>query len=296
MESGLYQGGHANRIGGARKMKGVILAGGTGSRLLPLTQVTNKHLLPVYDRPMVYFPIECLKAAGIDEIMVVTGGPHAGEFFKLLRNGEAFGLKRLAYAYQEGAGGIAQALSLAERFIDGDSMCVILGDNLVGNSIAPIAQRFREQGPGARVLLHEVPDPERFGVARFRDDSRSKIIEIIEKPKHPPTNLAVMGIYFYDSQVFEICRGLKPSARGELEITDVNNAYIAKGQLAHDYQQGWWIDAGTVESLLEASTTVSHYGANQPVQTGYDVHVRPMVMPQRRAPAWAPVAAASRAK
>lgn len=275
-------------------MKGVVLAGGMGTRLLPLTDVTNKHLLPVYDRPMVYFPIECMRAAGIDEIMVVTGGPHAGGFFRLLRNGEQFGLKQMAYAYQEGAGGIAQALSLAEEFVDGDDVCVILGDNLVGGSIRTAANRFRHQGSGAKVLLREVPDPERFGVVRFADESQSRIAEIVEKPKNPPTNLAVIGIYFYDNQVFDICRHLKPSARGELEITDVNNAYIARGELSHDLLHGWWIDAGTVDSLLEASALVARHGANRDVPEEVEVHVRPQAYPMRRFTDRVPVGATSR--
>lgn len=265
-------------------MKGVILAGGLGTRLRPLTDVTNKHLLPVYDRPMVYFPIECLQRAGIDEIIVVTGGPHAGGFFNLLRNGEAFGLKRLAYAYQEGAGGIAQALSLAESFVDGDDICVILGDNIVGGSIAGAAERFRDQGSGARVLLREVPDPNRFGVVRFSDSSRSRIAGIVEKPKgEAPSNLAVIGIYFYDSSVFDICRTLKPSARGELEITDVNNAYIARGDMHHELLNGWWIDAGTVESLHQASTLVAMHGANKPEALDLEIQVRASGSPMRRA-------------
>jgi len=275
-------------------MKGVVLAGGMGTRLLPLTEVTNKHLLPVYDRPMVYYPIECMRAAGIDEIMVVTGGPHAGGFFRLLRNGEQFGLKQMAYAYQEGAGGIAQALSLAEEFVNGDDVCVILGDNLVGGSIRAQANRFRSQDGGAKVLLREVPDPERFGVVRFTDATQSRIAEVVEKPKNPPSNLAVIGIYFYDNQVFDICRKLKPSARGELEITDVNNAYIARGELTHDLLHGWWIDAGTVESLLEASALVARHGANKDVPQDIDIHVRPQNVPMRRFTDRVPVGAASR--
>jgi glucose-1-phosphate thymidylyltransferase len=264
-------------------MKGVILAGGLGTRLRPLTDVTNKHLLPVYDRPMVYYPIQCMQAAGIDEIMVVTGGPHGGMFFNLLRNGEAFGLKRMAYGHQEGAGGIAQALSLAEEFVDGDDVCVILGDNIVGGTIRGAADRFRRQQSGARVLLREVPDPHRFGVVRFDDETRSRIVEVQEKPKNPPSNLAVIGIYFYDNQVFDICRTLKPSARGELEITDVNNAYIARGEMEHDLLEGWWIDAGTVESLHQASALVAMHGANRPEALDIEVQIRAASRPMRRA-------------
>jgi len=264
-------------------MKGVILAGGLGTRLRPLTDITNKHLLPVYDRPMVYYPIQCMVAAGIDEIMVVTGGPHGGAFFNLLRNGEAFGLKRMAYAHQEGAGGIAQALSLAEKFVDGDDVCVILGDNIIGGSIRGAAERFHRQVTGARVLVREVPDPNRFGVLRFHDAERTRISGIVEKPKEAPSSLAVIGIYFYDNQVFDICRTLKPSARGELEITDVNNAYIERGEMEHEMLDGWWIDAGTVESLHQASMLVAAHGANRPEAVDIEVQVRANSRPMRRA-------------
>ena len=245
--------------------------------------MTNKHLLPVYDRPMVYYPIQCLQNAGIDEIMVVTGGPYGGAFFNLLRNGEAFGLKRMAYAHQEGAGGIAQALSLAERFVDGDDVCVILGDNIVGGTIRGAVERFREQEKGARMLVREVPDPHRFGVVRFADHDRDRIAEVVEKPKDPPSNLAVIGIYLYDHRVFDICRTLKPSARGELEITDVNNAYIVRDEMEYDLLQGWWIDAGTVESLHQASTLVAMHGANKAEALDIAVQVRASGRPMRRA-------------
>lgn len=244
-------------------MKGVVLAGGLGSRLRPLTLVTNKHLLPVYDRPMVHYPIECLVNAGIDEVLVVTGGDHAGDFLKLLKNGKDLGLRHLAYAYQEGEGGIADALKLAEEFVDGGKVCVILGDNIVQHSIKKAAGEFFTQRTGAKVLLKEVPDPQRFGVVRFEDGTPdSPIVEIIEKPTDPPSNCAVIGIYFYDSDVFNICQTLKPSGRGELEITDVNNAYLKRGDLTHDILDGWWTDAGTFPSLYRAATLVQETGSN----------------------------------
>lgn len=240
-------------------MRGVILAGGLGTRLRPLTLVTNKHLLPVYDRPMIYYPIECLVNAGINEIMIVTGGEHAGDFLKLLRNGKHLGLRHLEYAYQEGEGGIAEALKLAEEFADRDKLCVVLGDNIIQNNIRKAAGDFFTQKSGAKIMLKEVTDAQRFGVARVEG---SRVLEIIEKPEKPPSNLAVAGIYFYDSSVFEICKTLKPSKRGELEITDVNNAYIARGDLTYEVIQGWWTDAGTFESLHRASSYVAEGGAN----------------------------------
>ena len=240
-------------------MRGVVLAGGLGTRLRPLTLVTNKHLLPVYDRPMIYYPIECLTNAGIDEVMVVTGGEHAGDFLKLLRNGKHLGLRHLEYAYQEGEGGIAEALKLAEEFADGDKICVILGDNIIEKSIRRAAGDFLTQKSGAKILLKEVSDAQRFGVVRMEGN---RVVGIVEKPKQPPTNLAVIGIYFYDASVFEICRTLKPSTRNELEITDVNNAYLARGDLTHEVIPGWWTDAGTFESLHRASCYVSRGGAN----------------------------------
>jgi len=241
-------------------MKGIILAGGLGSRLRPLTLVTNKHLLPVYDRPMIYYPIECLVNAGIDEVLVVTGGEHAGDFLKLLKNGHELGLSYLGYAYQEGEGGIADALKLAEEFADGGKVCVILGDNIIEGSIAKAVQDFRDQPTGAKLLLKQVPDTERFGVAEL-DDS-GNVTRIVEKPKDPKSDLAVTGIYFYDNDVFSICQTLKPSDRGELEITDVNNAYRERGDLTSEVLEGWWTDAGTFESLYHASELVRDGGAN----------------------------------
>lgn len=234
-------------------LKGVVLAGGTGSRLDPLTRVTNKHLLPVYDEPMVYYPIRMLVGAGVSDIMVLTGGSNAGDFLKLLGNGEEFGLRHLDYGYQKGAGGIAEALGLTRWFVGSDDVVVILGDNILEKPIAGAVQHFREQGGGARVLLKEVTDPQRFGVARLEDD---RIVEIIEKPKTPTSNLAVTGVYMYDNDVFNIVDTLAPSGRGELEITDVNNAYLARGDLQHEVIDGWWTDAGTFESLHHANTLV----------------------------------------
>ncbi len=240
-------------------MKGVILAGGLGTRLRPLTQVTNKHLLPVYDRPMIYYPIQCLVNAGIKEILIVTGGEHAGDFLKLLRNGKHLGVDDLHYTYQEGEGGIADALALAEDFADGQKICVVLGDNLLERDIRGAVGGFFTQPSGAKVLLKEVPDPERFGVPRFEDE---RIAEIIEKPSDPPSHFAVTGIYMYDADVFDICRTLEPSDRGELEVTDVNNAYLRRGDLTYDVLDGWWTDAGTFESLYRASQLVASGGAN----------------------------------
>lgn len=240
-------------------MKGVILAGGLGTRLRPLTLVTNKHLLPVYDRPMIYYPITSLVNAGINEILIVTGGEHAGDFLKLLKNGKDLGVQHLEYAYQEGEGGIADALKLAEEFADGGKICVVLGDNLIEGNLRQAAGNFFTQRSGAKLLLKEVPDPQRFGVVEFENNQISRIIE---KPTDPPSNLAVIGIYFYDADVFEICQTLKPSDRGELEITDVNNAYLQRGDLTHDVLDGWWTDAGTFESLHRASSLVAEGGAN----------------------------------
>lgn len=242
-------------------MKGVVLAGGLGSRLYPLTKITNKHLLPVFDKPMIYYPIQCLVNAGITEIMVVTGGNYAGHFLQLLRNGSDFGLKRLGYAYQEGEGGIADALKLAEEFADGDSICVVLGDNIIEGNIKKAADDFAAQKTGAKIMLKEVHDPERFGVASIEGDG--KVTKIVEKPKDPESNLAVIGIYMYDADVFNICRELKPSDRGELEITDVNNEYLRRGSLTCEVLNGWWTDAGTFESLYRSSTLVRDAGANR---------------------------------
>jgi glucose-1-phosphate thymidylyltransferase len=235
-------------------LKGVVLAGGLGTRLYPLTKVTNKHLLPVYNKPMIYYPILTLVEAGIKDILIVTGGNSAGDFLKLLGNGREFGLSHLSFVYQEGEGGIAAALSLAEHFCDNDKMVVILGDNIVEKSIKKEVEIFEKQEKGARILLKEVENPERFGVAEIKD---GKIVRIIEKPKIPPSNLAVTGIYMYDNQVFDIIRTLKPSERGELEITDVNNKYLEMGQLTYGILDGWWTDAGTFDSLLKANILVA---------------------------------------
>ncbi len=235
-------------------MKGIVLAGGLGTRLLPMTRVTNKHLLPVYDRPMIHYPLQTLVGAGITEILLVTGGNSAGDFLRLLGNGREFGLKHLNYTYQEGEGGIAAALALAEDFADGEPVCVVLGDNLLQKSIAPAVERYARRGRGGLVLLKEVPDPERFGVPVIEN---GRIVAIEEKPKVPRSRYAVIGVYMYDARVFEIIRTLKPSRRGELEITDVNNQYLAWGELDFDYVDGWWTDAGAVESLYRAATLVA---------------------------------------
>jgi glucose-1-phosphate thymidylyltransferase len=235
-------------------MKGVVLAGGTGSRLFPLTKITNKHLLPIFDKPMIYYPIQTLVRAGIREILLVTGGRNSGDFLRLLSNGKEFGLKHLNYTYQEGEGGIADALALAEHFADGEKICVILGDNIIEGSIAKAAAEFEQQDRGARILLKEVPDAERFGVAELTGD---RIVGIEEKPLHPKSRYAVTGIYMYDGSVFEKVKRLAPSGRGELEITDVNNAYIREGTMTYSYLEGWWTDAGTFESLLRAANLVA---------------------------------------
>jgi len=240
-------------------MKGVVLAGGSGSRLRPLTSVTNKHLLPVFDQPMIYYPIQTLVNAGITDIMIVTGGNSAGDFLKLLGNGKAFGLKHLNYTYQEGEGGIAAALSLVEHFAGSDPICVVLGDNIIQGNIRAAADAYRERGVGAKILLKSVPDPQRFGVPEL---DGKRVVQIEEKPASPKSEYAVIGIYMYDAGVFEIIRTLKPSGRGELEITDVNNAYIERGEMTWDELDGWWSDAGTFESLLHASNLVAETGAN----------------------------------
>ena len=242
-------------------MKGVVLAGGTGSRLFPLTKVTNKHLLPVFDKPMIYYPIQTLVDAGITEILLVTGGKNAGEFLRLLGNGKEFGLKHMNYTYQEREGGIAEALGLAEHFADGRQICVVLGDNLIEYNIRQAAEAFQAQDKGAKVILKKVPDAHRFGVAEFRGN---QVVRIEEKPKVPKSDYAVTGIYFYDSSVFEKIRRLKPSGRGELEMTDVNNFYIEEGSLTYEILEGWWTDAGTFESLLRANNFVAQTGANKP--------------------------------
>ena len=241
-------------------MKGVVLAGGLGSRLRPLTAVTNKHLLPVFNQPMIYYPIQTLVNAGITDIMIVTGGNSAGDFLKLLGNGKAFGLKHLNYTYQEGEGGIAAALSLVEHFAGDDAICVVLGDNIIEGNIRFAADSYREQRSGAKILLKRVPDPQRFGVPELNG---KQVLRIEEKPAQPKSDYAVIGIYMYDARVFEIIRALKPSGRGELEITDVNNAYIERGEMTWDELAGWWSDAGTFESLLYASNLVAETGANR---------------------------------
>jgi glucose-1-phosphate thymidylyltransferase len=241
-------------------MKGVILAGGLGSRLLPLTRITNKHLLPIYDAPMIYYPIRCLVNAGVRDIMLVTGGDSAGDFLRLLGNGRSFGLKDLHYTYQEGEGGIAEALGLAEDFADGDRIVVVLGDNIIEKNICGPVERFSRQDRGARILLKEVNDPERFGVAHWEGD---RVLGIEEKPRHPKSNCAVIGIYMYDSQVFDVIRTCKPSDRGELEITDVNNFYIQQGTMTCEVLDGWWTDAGTFSSLHRAANLVVAGGANK---------------------------------
>jgi glucose-1-phosphate thymidylyltransferase len=240
-------------------LKGIVLAGGLGTRLRPLTSVTNKHLLSVYNQPMIYFPIQTLVNAGVTDIMIVTGGNSAGDFLKLLGNGKAFGLKHLNYAYQEGEGGIAAALSLVEHFAAGDSICVVLGDNIIQGNIRAAADAYREQGRGAKILLKKVSDPQRFGVPLL---DGPRVVRIEEKPRQPKSEYAVIGIYMYDGAVFDIIRTLKPSGRGELEITDVNNAYIDRGEMTWDELEGWWTDAGTFESLLHASNLVAETGAN----------------------------------
>ncbi len=241
-------------------MKGVILAGGLGSRLFPLTKITNKHLLPVHNEPMIYYPIRTLINAGIDDIMIVTGGNSAGDFLKLLGNGKDFGLRHVNYTYQEGEGGIADALSLVEHFADDEPICVVLGDNIIENNIRAAADAYRLQGRGAKILLKKVHDPERFGVPELDGD---KVLNIEEKPSDPKSDFAVIGIYFYDNTVFNVIKTLEPSDRGELEITDVNNHYIRRDEMTWNELDGWWTDAGTFESLLRASNMVAESGANK---------------------------------
>ncbi len=241
-------------------MKGVILAGGLGTRLYPLTKITNKHLLPIYDKPMIYYPIQTLVNAGIEDIMVVTGGNNAGDFLRLLGNGKEFGLKWLRYAYQEGEGGIAEALSLAEHFADGDKILVMLGDNVIEKNILSAVEEFRRQPQGARILLKEVENPRDYGVAVVKN---GQVSGIVEKPQDPPSNLAVIGIYMYDGKVFDHIRNIEPSARGELEITDVNNLYIRSGSLTYSILDGWWADAGSsIANLSRVSRMVCEGGAN----------------------------------
>lgn len=255
-------------------MKGIILAGGLGTRLFPLTKITNKHLLPIYNKPMIFYPIQTLINAGIKDILIVTGGNNAGDFLKLIGNGKEFGLQHVNYTYQEGEGGIAQALGLAEFFADNDKIVVVLGDNIIEKNIKKQVEDFERQKKGAKILLQKVHDPQRFGVPVFSKiageqkskiggEEDNKIIKIEEKPKEPKSDYAVTGIYMYDSRVFEIIKTLKPSNRGELEITDVNNDYIQKSELTWDVLDGWWTDAGTFESLLSASKMVAETGANK---------------------------------
>jgi glucose-1-phosphate thymidylyltransferase len=241
-------------------MKGVILAGGLGTRLYPLTRVTNKHLLPVYDRPMIFYPLQALVNAGITDIMLVTGGNNAGDFLRLLGNGQDFGLEHINYTYQQGEGGIADALRLAEYFAAGDSICVILGDNIIEHNIIEACKKFETQERGAHILIKEVSDPERFGVPVLEG---TRIVKIEEKPEKPKSCYAVTGIYMYDSTVFDRIRQLRPSGRGEFEITDLNNMYIDEGTLTYSVLEGWWTDAGTFESLWRATALVVETGANK---------------------------------
>lgn len=242
-------------------MKGVILAGGTGSRLFPLTKVTNKHLLPVYNKPMIFYPLECMAKSGIEEVLLVTGGNNSGDFIRLLGNGREFGLKNLNYTFQDGAGGIAQALGLAEYFVDGEPFCLILGDNIVEYTLADAVRRFGNQSHGAKILLSQVENPRAYGVAEMDGD---RVARIVEKPENPKSNWAVIGIYFYDGKVFDIVKTLKPSARNELEITDVNNAYIQQGAMTADKLMGFWADAGeNIDFYLKACNTVARCGANK---------------------------------
>lgn len=241
-------------------MRGVVLAGGLGTRLDPITRIINKHLLPVYDKPMIYYPIRALVNAGIEDILIVTGGRNAGDFLKLLGNGREFGLKHLDFTYQEGEGGIAEALGLARDFSRGERLCVMLGDNIIERNVVDAVNAFRRQERGAKILLKEVPDPGRFGVPRLEGD---RIVAVVEKPETPASRYAVTGIYLFDETVFDKIGRLERSARGELEITDVNNQYIAEGTMTWDVLEGWWTDAGTVESLLLASQLVADTGANK---------------------------------
>jgi glucose-1-phosphate thymidylyltransferase len=242
-------------------MKGVILAGGLGTRLYPLTKITNKHLLPVYSKPMIYYPIESLVRAGIQDIMIVTGGNSAGDFIRLLENGEEFGLTRLHYAYQKGEGGIAAALALARSFVGRDKVCVVLGDNILERTLGGAAADFERQPEGAKVFLKEVTNPQAYGIAEIE---AGRITRIVEKPKSPRSNLAVIGVYMYGPDVFEIIPTLKPSARGELEITDVNNYFASRGTMTYQTIEGWWADAGeSVDSWIEANQLVAGSGANR---------------------------------
>ena len=241
-------------------MKGVILAGGLGTRLFPLTKITNKHLLPVYNKPMIYYPIETLVNAGITDVLLVTGGNNAGDFLRLIGNGKELNLKHIEYAYQEGEGGIAQALSLAEEFSDNGKICIVLGDNIIEKNIYGAVKNFKKQENGAKIIVKQVSDPERFGVPVLQGDT---VIAIEEKPDVPKSNYAVIGIYMFDNTVFDIIRTLQPSQRGELEITDVNNVYIKRGNMTYEFLDGWWTDAGTFDSLRTATNLVAETGANK---------------------------------
>jgi glucose-1-phosphate thymidylyltransferase len=242
-------------------MKGIILAGGMGTRMLPLTKITNKHLLPVYDKPMIYYPIQILVNAGITDIMIVTGGESAGDFLKLLGNGKEFGLKHLNYTYQEGATGIAAALALTEHFADGDRITLILGDNVIEKNILKGVKDFEKQERGAKIYLTAVSNPQSYGIAEL---DRSRIIHIEEKPKTPKSNLAVIGIYMYDERVYDVVKTLKPSRRGELEITDVNNFYVAEGTMTYEMLDGWWGDCGeSFKSMLDTANLIARNGANK---------------------------------
>jgi len=247
-------------------MRGVLLAGGTGSRLSPLTRITNKHLLPIYDRPMIQWSIEALVKAGITELMLVTGGTHAGEFLRLLGNGHEFGIDRLSYGYQERPGGIAEALGLAERFCEREPVLVMLADNVVERSIRPMVEAFGAEPTGARILLTRVTEPEHLqhlGVPEL--DDHGKVLHIVEKPEHPPSSFGVTGIYCYDATVFDVIKTLEPSGRGELEITDVNNHYVAQGAMAYDVLEGFWGDAGeSIDAYYAVNDFVREHGANNP--------------------------------
>jgi glucose-1-phosphate thymidylyltransferase len=242
-------------------MKGIVLAGGLGTRLYPLTRITNKHLLPVYDKPMIFYPIQMLVGAGITDILVVTGGNNAGDFLRLLQNGKEFGLRGLNFAYQEGEGGIAAALRLARPFAEGEKICVVLGDNIIEKNIRQQARNFERQKQGAKILLKAVAEPQHYGVPELKGN---QVLRIEEKPSKPKSNYAVIGIYFYDAQVFDVIETIKPSRRGELEITDVNNAYIRKKQMTWDVLEGWWADSGSsIKGLFEANKFVAQFGANR---------------------------------
>ena len=260
MQTACLDGSFRSAVQRGCDLKGVVLAGGLGTRLDPLTRITNKHLLPIYNKPMIYYPIETLVCAGITDILIVTGGRNAGDFLRLLGNGKEFGLKHINYTYQEGEGGIAEALSLAEHFAEGHGVCVMLGDNIIEGNIIEAVEDFRAQQRGARILLKDVPDAERFGVAEI---DGHRIIRIVEKPQRPTSSYAVTGIYIYDATVFHKIRTLRPSGRGELEITDVNNLYIEEGTMSFSILEGWWTDAGTIDSLRRATNLVAETGANK---------------------------------